>query len=67
MRLQPQIIEKDGKKEFVIIPYDEFVQIQAALEDLEDLRDLRKEKEESKGMPARGLREIGKEMNFKQQ
>jgi PHD/YefM family antitoxin component YafN of YafNO toxin-antitoxin module len=49
MRLHPQIIEKDGKKEFVVIPYEEFLQIQAALEDLEDLREVRKEKRNQEG------------------
>jgi transposase len=37
MNLHPQVIEKDGKKEFVILPYDEFVGLQASLENYEDL------------------------------
>lgn len=41
MKIHPQIIEKKGRKEFVVLPYDEFVKIQEALEDYEDLRDLR--------------------------
>jgi hypothetical protein len=64
MRLHPQVIEKEGRKEFVILPYEEFLQIQEALEDFEDLRELRKEREEARDMPSRSLREIGKELGF---
>jgi hypothetical protein len=38
IELHPQIIEKDGKKEFAVLPYDEFVKVQEELEDYEDLR-----------------------------
>jgi PHD/YefM family antitoxin component YafN of YafNO toxin-antitoxin module len=64
MELHPQVIEKEGRKEFVIIPYEEFLQIQEALEDFEDLRELRKEREESVDTLSRSLREIGKELGF---
>lgn len=37
MTLHPQIIEKEGKKEFVVIPYQEFLLIQEALDDLDDV------------------------------
>ena len=47
MELNPQIIEKDGKKEFAVIPYEEFLALQEALEDYEDLKDLREAKEAS--------------------
>lgn len=67
MLLHPQIIEKSGKKEFVVIPYKEFLKIQEVqevLEDFEDIRELRKEKMKSKGLPSKPLREIGKELGF---
>jgi hypothetical protein len=64
MFLHPQVIEKDGKKEFVILPYEEFLQIQEALEDLEDLRELSEERDASLHEPTRSLREIGKELGF---
>lgn len=41
MELNPQIIQKKGKREFVVLPYEEFVKIVEFLEDYEDLRDLR--------------------------
>jgi PHD/YefM family antitoxin component YafN of YafNO toxin-antitoxin module len=46
MSIHPQIIEKEGKKEFVVLPYDEFLAIQDVLEDYEDLKDLREAKKE---------------------
>jgi PHD/YefM family antitoxin component YafN of YafNO toxin-antitoxin module len=48
MTIHPQIIKKEGKKEFVVLPYDEFIKIRDALEDYEDLKLLREEKEKSK-------------------
>ncbi len=47
MSIHPQIIEKDGKKEFVVLPYEEFLAMKEALEDYEDLKDLREAKETS--------------------
>jgi len=64
MLLHPQVIEKEGRKEFVVLPYDEFLQLQEAVEDFEDLRELRKEREESMGMPTKSLKEMGKELGF---
>lgn len=62
IELHPQIIEKDGNKEFVVLPYDEFVRVQEALEDYEDLRELREAKEQDKGMPGITLAELKKEL-----
>jgi hypothetical protein len=51
MELHPQIIEKEGKKEFVVLPYEEFMVLEEAMNDYEDLKDLREEKESSKKQP----------------
>ncbi|MBC8527707.1 MAG: type II toxin-antitoxin system Phd/YefM family antitoxin [Candidatus Cloacimonetes bacterium] len=40
----PKILEKDGKKEFVVIPYDEFLNVHKELEDYESLKSLREAK-----------------------
>jgi hypothetical protein len=58
MSIHPQIIERAGKKEFAVIPYDEFLLIQEALEDYDDLRLLREEKASSANEPARPLEDI---------
>lgn len=51
MELHPYIIEKEGKKEFVVLPYEEFLVLEEAINDYEDLRDLREEKERSNNQP----------------
>ncbi len=66
MLLHPQVIEKEGRKEFVVLPYEEFLEIPEALQDFEDLRELRKEREGSMDVASRSLREIGKELGFEQ-
>ncbi len=58
MSIHPQIIEKEGNKEFVVLPYEEFLEIQDALEELDDLRILREEKASSTSQPTRKLDEI---------
>ena len=47
MSMHPQVIEKEGKKEFVVLPYEEFLAIKESLKDFEDLKDLREAKAES--------------------
>jgi len=63
MSIHPQIIEKDGKREFVVLPYDEFVRLQEELEDYEDLKTLREEKARSAGEPARPLDDVLREID----
>jgi hypothetical protein len=62
MSIHPQIIEKDGRKEFVVLPYDEFLQMQAEIEEYADLRTLREEKATAHGQPTRPLDDILKEI-----
>jgi hypothetical protein len=62
MSIHPQVIEKNGIKEFVVIPYEEFLAIREELEDYEDLKILRREKSESAGNPSRPLDAILKEL-----
>jgi hypothetical protein len=46
IQLHPEFITKNGKKEFAVIPYEEFEALQALIADIEDLMDLRAAKEE---------------------
>ena len=39
VNLHPEILKKDGRKEFAVIPYEEFEAVQEMLGDLEDLND----------------------------
>ncbi len=56
--LHLNILEKDGKKMFVVLPFDEFVQIQEAIQDLKDLREA---KEKEKDVAGFSLSEARKE------
>jgi PHD/YefM family antitoxin component YafN of YafNO toxin-antitoxin module len=44
MTLHPEILKKNGKKQFAVLPYEEFVKLQEWLMDMEDLLELRKAK-----------------------
>ncbi len=58
MDLKAQIIKKDGEKEFVVLSYSEYLNIQQKLEDYEDLMDLRKAKAETVNEPGIPFNEI---------
>jgi PHD/YefM family antitoxin component YafN of YafNO toxin-antitoxin module len=64
MAIHPQVIERKGKKEFVVLPYEEFLSVQEALGDFEDLKELRKEKEKSKSEPTTPLDEVTKNLGL---
>ena len=42
--LHPKILEKDGKKDFAVISYEEFLEVREVLEDYEALKALRNAK-----------------------
>ena len=60
--LRAQIIKKNGKKEYAVLPYEEFLRVQEELEDYEDLRCLREAKEVEKESPTIGLAELKKKI-----
>ena len=66
MNLKPQIIKKNGKKEFVIFPYEEFLKIQEELDNYEDLRTLREAKVKEGNAPTISLKEAKKQLNLEQ-
>jgi len=45
--MKAQVIEKNGKKEFVVLSWKDYRKIQELLEDYDDLRELREAKKES--------------------
>jgi len=63
--LHVNYIEKNGKKEFVVIPYEEFIELQEQLADYEDLREHRKAKAEEADAPTISLEEAKKRLNIK--
>lgn len=60
MELHPEFLSKNGKKEFVILPYEEFVALQEQLANTEDVLDLRSAKKEETDQPGIGLDEVKK-------
>ncbi|MEQ9824670.1 MAG: type II toxin-antitoxin system Phd/YefM family antitoxin [Puniceicoccaceae bacterium] len=62
MSIHPQVIEKDGKKEFVVLPYEEFLAIKENLEDYEDLKELREAKAAEADAPSTPLSDIRAEL-----
>ena len=56
--LHPHILRKDGKEQFVILPYDEFLAIQERLDDAEDVLELRRAKQAEEGAPTLSLDEV---------
>jgi len=64
IELHPEILEKDGKKQFVILTYEEFLAIEQALADAEDLAALRAAKEEDRDAPGVPLEQVVDELGL---
>ncbi|WP_031387597.1 hypothetical protein [Desulfonatronum thiodismutans] len=62
--LNPSILEHDGKKAFVVLPYEEFQKVREELEDYEDLKDLRAAKTEEMNAPVTLLGTVREELNI---
>jgi hypothetical protein len=54
----PRILEKDGQKAFVVLPYDEFVMLEEELQEFEDLKQICAAKAEEADSPAIPLSEL---------
>ncbi len=63
--MKAQIIEKQGKKEFAVIPYKDFLRIQEELEDYADLKELRNAKMDSSNREGRPFRHVARELGLK--
>ena len=62
--MEPIILEKNGKKEFVILSYEEFLKLKEIVEDYEDLKALREAKKEEKDKLGYSLEEVKKILNI---
>jgi len=51
LKVKPEFLSKDGKRQFVILTIEDFDRIQDALEDTRDLRDLRQATRSNAGKP----------------
>jgi hypothetical protein len=64
VQLNPQFVTRDGKKEYVILTYEDFLRLQEVLEDAEDLLALREAKEEDAGQPTISMAEMKKRLGM---
>ena len=62
--LHPEFLKKNGKIEFVVLPYEEFLAIQELIEDAEDVLDLRAAKQEEGGEAAVPLTEVNRDLDL---
>ena len=65
MKLHPEVLVKNGKKEFVVLPYEEFLAIQERLADAEDLLTLRKAKRAEGKKKSISLAEVKRELGIR--
>ena len=64
LKLHPEIV-KNGKKQFVMLPYAEFLAMQALLADAEDLLDLCKAKRAERGKKSIPLAEVKRKLGLR--
>ena len=62
MELHVEILHKEGKNEFAVLPYEEFVAIQERLADAEDVLALRQAKADEGDSPTKSLAEVNNEI-----
>ncbi len=62
MNLMARILVKDGKKQFAVLPYEQFVALQKRLADAEDLLRLRKAKRAEAKKRSTSLAEIKRKL-----
>ena len=65
LKLRPEILERDGKKQFVVLRYEEYEAMREAIDDLEDLRDLRQAKLKEGALPTIPASEVRRRLRAK--
>ena len=64
LKLHPEILKRDGKEQFAVIPYEEFLAIQELLEDMEDLRLIEEARANDAGEPGVPLDEVKRQLGL---
>lgn len=62
IKLHPNILERDGRKAFAVLPYEEFEKVREELENFEDLKELRAAKAKEGSAPVTPLGSVRKEL-----
>jgi PHD/YefM family antitoxin component YafN of YafNO toxin-antitoxin module len=63
--METQIIEKQGKKQFAVIPYKDFLRMQQELEDYHELLELRRAKADPRNQQGRAFHLVASELGLK--
>ena len=64
VELHPEFLSREGKRQFAVIPYEEFVRLQEWFEDARDLLDLELAIIENKDQPTYSLEEVRAELGI---
>lgn len=64
IELHPEFLKKDGKPQFAVISYEEFLTVKEVLEDYQDLQLLRQAKQERANDPLISFEDMRKEFNL---
>lgn len=62
--IHPNILEHDGQKAFVVLPYEEFLKMEEELQQFEDLKQLREAKDKEADAPTVSLDAVKKELGL---
>jgi PHD/YefM family antitoxin component YafN of YafNO toxin-antitoxin module len=65
MELHPEFITRNGKREFAVLPYEEFMALQEQMADLEDLLDLRAAKRAERTASTASLIEVKDQLGLR--
>ena len=65
LELHPEFLVKNGKKQFAVLPYEEFLAVQERLADAEDLLELRKAKRADGKKRSIPLSEVKRELDLR--
>jgi hypothetical protein len=64
IELHPEFLRKNGKREFAVLPYDEFEAVREMLEDAEDLLELRRARAGDMGGPGLSVRDARRRLRL---
>jgi PHD/YefM family antitoxin component YafN of YafNO toxin-antitoxin module len=64
IRKEPQIIEREGKPAFAVLPIEDYESMRERLEDLEDLALIREAEIADQGAPGKPLEDVLKELGI---
>ena len=62
--LHPNILKRDGREAFAVLPYEEFVRVRDMREEYDDVKALRSAKSRERKSVATPLREVRKKLRI---